>query len=729
MPMRDHVVDLRPILDLYDECSYEDAVVLARKMLTDTSDPAMKVLLKALVLHIEGYSRWDSSYDYSMARSLLKEADEVISSGMSSVDVVDQRVLRALSTLNDVLSAAVDLENALISTDAEGMNQTAQRLENTSAQGLSYLKDTENHENVLGDWLRDQLVSWKFYGAGAAAYGRAMAAYRTDRFEQVLKESEKVIEESLKYHEEDEDEDSYTELASYLAFLRKHADLKRQHPNYLVLKSNHLTWSFSFWVEHECLNKIYDLLLEDSSEFVKRMEELGIHAEAVDEDSLSDLFETVLGADRMRDLVIPMQPLKLLFRGKEITMKTTLRLYRYGIGTIYFETNEDELTVSDLRVYLSFNGPHSAEYRIQWEEKPYCYLHTVAEEIVNALDKVFQVLDPDAVVRFVSHLNWYAYTLARRGIWSRGDGEDRVLTLEDASKYPDFKGLVLGQMEARAALDDWVSRDPLDTKNLAPIRSHTTDLLITTENHGVLSFPDDPNWIVVQYQETLETAVRLRCLITTLIDIAGELLTTFVDETADLAKELNHLDLEVAEKRITATRSKLLPVIHFDTLAHMNIELIHGTLTSNYRDHAELLRQVMDDLNVGPMVQFLERRLGILSHHQTLFSDIAAGVIDRRTKEKEKRDAELDDRRTKAMEYMEVFISVLAVGEVISVVFDALRAPPLSFTIGEIYQTVTYFVAVFVMFAFIFYIRRTVRIKDEEETPADEKLNLRMERH
>ena len=119
----------------------------------------------------------------------------------------------------------------------------------------------------------------------------------------------------------------------------------------------------------------------------------------------------------------------------------------------------------------------------------------------------------------------------------------------------------------------------------------------------------------------------------------------------------------------------------------------------------------MDDLNIDRMVNYLERRLGILSHHQTLFSDIASGVIERRTKEREKKEAEMENRRTQSMEFVEIFISILAIGEVISILFDALRNLDIQF--APAIEPITYFVAMALVFLFIMYVRRTSRVIEE----------------
>jgi len=706
VPFRDFLTVIRPLLNLYDECEYEDASIIAKKELAAATDHGLSVLLEALMLHFEGYSRWESSYDYAMARNLLRQADEVIDASADSCPRLEQKGLGSVKILNGVVTSAIDLENALISADPQSMTELASRVESLADSGLQQLDGLEEREGDFVDWLRSQLRVWKHYGAGVAAYGRAMSALRTPKFREVYPESERVILASLEFLDKNGDEDSYTELSSYYAFLQRHVEMADKHPEYLVLKNNELTWLFSFWVGEKCLNTILDRLIEDSRGFIDHMSSAGIHAETVDEDSLSDLFETVLGKDRMKNLVIPLKPVTMRFRGKTVSMALSIRLYRYAVGSIYLKTEEDEMTVSDLRTYLTFNGPQSAEYSIEWEDRAYRYLPELASEIVAALQDAFKKIEQSTVVRFVPHLNWYAYALIRRGIWGRSDGGERALTLNEASEHPDFRGLLIGQMEARAALNDWVARDPLRSRNLAPIRSHTTDLLVTTENHGVLSFPDDPHWVVVQYQETIETVVRLRCLISTLIEIAGELLDSFVEETTDLAGELDSLDVDVAEKRIAETRRQLLPVIHFDTMAHMNIELIRGTFTSHFRDHAELLRAVMDAVNVNPMVEFLERRLGILSHHETLFSEIAAGVVERREKEQEKIEAEHEERRTRATELVEIFISVLAIGEILGMFFGALRGDPFLLVILPVQEFIVYLATIIVVFSMILYIRR-----------------------
>lgn len=704
MPFNKYLDVIRPILELYDNCDYEGAAILSRRELSEAEEIPLKVLLQTLLYHFEGHSRWESSYDYASARNLLKKADNVIQERMNICGELDQRGLLCFKCLNDAVEAAIDLENALIAVDANKMTDISNRLLDMATKGLELLDEMQPNDDNFPGWLLSQMRSWQMYGKGVSAYSRAMAALRTPQFEVISNASEEEILQCLVGIEEEGDEDSYSELASYLEFLRAHRDLVTTQNEYLIAKQSKLTWLFSFWGEPEQLNSIYNQLLTDGTRFVEDMKKIGITIQTIDEDSLSDLFETVLGEDKMKDLVVTLSPLSLNFRGEELDIRVGLRIYRYGIATIYLETYSDELTVSDLRVYLSFCGPHSAEYDIIWENRSYTRLSSVAEYIVSSLSKILGESSPDLHLRFVPHLNWYGYALVERGFWARSSKDDRLLSLVEVSTFPDYKGLLLGQMEARAALDDWILREPIGIRNLAPIRSHITDLLITTENHGILSFPDDPRWIILQYQETIETAVRLRCLISTFIEIAGEILDTFIEETSDLARELDSLDLDIAESRITETRRQLLPVIHFDTMAHMNIELIRGTLTSNYRDHAELMKEMMDDLNVDRMVHYLERRLGILSHHQTLFSDIATGVVERRAKEMEKKQAEMDNRRTQAMELVEIFISVLAIGEVLSILFNAIRS--LQIVIDPILESLTYFASMSLMLLIILYIRR-----------------------
>ncbi|MBN2230048.1 MAG: hypothetical protein JW779_10720 [Candidatus Thorarchaeota archaeon] len=708
MPFREFLDILHPILEIYDDCDYESAAILARKELGLTRERSLRILLQAFVYYFEGHSRWESSYDYGMARGLLRKAIDVIQESIEFCSETEKHGLMCLNSLSGVLEAAINLENALISVDPHKMVEIADNLSAIANEGLEYISKMEVAEGSLVEWFQTQLSAWQLYGNGVAAYSKAMSAVRTTEFERIFQESEIKIKKCLEGILEAEDEDSYSELASYLEFLKYHREIISKHPDYLILKGNRLTWLYSFYGEPEYLNSIYDSLTEDNDEFVDQMKTHGISIQTIDEDSLSDLFETVLGVDKMKDLVITLNPLIIDFRGIDVELQMSVRIYRYGVATIHLETDVDELTVSDLRVYLSLSGPHCAEFDIQWEGRFYTRLSTIAEEIVTSISKVFSNLDMGLSLRFVPHLNWYSYVLIQRGVWSRGNHEDSLLPLERAVRFPDYKGLLLGQMEARAALDDWIMRDPMGIRNLAPIRSHTTDLLITTENHGILFFPDDPRWIVLQYQETIETSVRLRCLISTFIEIAGEILDTFIEGTSDLARDLETMELELAEKRISETRGQLLPVIHFDTSAHMNIELIRGTLTSNYRDHAELMKNIMDDLNVDRMVNYLERRLGILSHHQTLFSDIASGVVERRTRERERREAEMENRRTKSMEFVEIFISILAIGEVISILFDALRNLEIQFSAAI--EPITYFVAMAIVFLFIMYVRRTSRV-------------------
>ena len=111
MPFQEFSDIIWPILELYDACDYESAAILSRTEASRADDPVLSILLTALDFHLQGQSRWESSYDYAMARSHLKNAEASIEKGISSCEDSELGIFKALKALNGVIEAEI-LKNA-----------------------------------------------------------------------------------------------------------------------------------------------------------------------------------------------------------------------------------------------------------------------------------------------------------------------------------------------------------------------------------------------------------------------------------------------------------------------------------------------------------------------------------------------------------------------------------------------------------------------------------------
>ena len=117
---------------------------------------------------------------------------------------------------------------------------------------------------------------------------------------------------------------------------------------------------------------------------------------------------------------------------------------------------------------------------------------------------------------------WHDYNLGWQSIVSfnkvrkvdhQANTSEQIRDMRLVASHRDYVGLVAGSREARASIDDWrfVVRPPFE--NLATIRSHDCDLMVASDNRTLLAFPDDPHYIIKQYEITAQVTANIRVIV------------------------------------------------------------------------------------------------------------------------------------------------------------------------------------------------------------------------
>jgi hypothetical protein len=242
-------------------------------------------------------------------------------------------------------------------------------------------------------------------------------------------------------------------------------------------------------------------------------------------------------------------------------------------------------------------------------------LMTIAEDALVRLadySKALAGLDDskETILHFDPDVNWQSILIATEIAQLTPEGLKTPFTVEEYQalmEHPEFKGLLLGSREARAAIDDWMFVSSVNlSKNLAPIRSHITDMLVVDNNRAFIYMPDDPDFIISQYDDTCRLIGDLRAYLMGHQVILKELIYR-IDEKLDDGEEIpDEMQKEIYQKLRQAERA---------------IDIAVESTFTRYSDHSHLFKAMLEQSSVlelqdllGKNVRRLQRYLDYLKH-------------------------------------------------------------------------------------------------------------------
>jgi hypothetical protein len=282
-----------------------------------------------------------------------------------------------------------------------------------------------------------------------------------------------------------------------------------------------------------------------------------------------------------------------------------------------------------------------------------CHDHTrlsgLAEEILGAIERAFRVTirqkmrdkhhsNQDEVLWLLrSDLGWYSYLYAKRideVTTSLQSLREEAVSFDGIQDHPDTLGLVIDQREARASFDDWrfMALSVSQKDNLAHVRSHRSDAFYTSEFQSFFYFPDDPQYLVDQYEETVKLNLRLNVGLRFYNLMAEKLTFQIRQHEAIDGRKINWLKRAwywVRNIRIELLKRDLERVKRLRAEANELRNLVLKAGISRYQDHGQLMKRILEETNIEAAAVITDRHLAQL---EELGREIIEQLRDSRTR-------------------------------------------------------------------------------------------------
>jgi len=309
------------------------------------------------------------------------------------------------------------------------------------------------------------------------------------------------------------------------------------------------------------------------------------------------------------------------------------------------------------------------------EHFTFTFLRDVAERIFQRFEVYLEKLDPvqrspddDRKGKYIWHdpnLGWQSivsFNKVRKCMRGAQDSDSEPIMDMNGPEvvaHRDYVGLVAGSREARASLDDWrfTVRPAFD--NLATIRSHGSDLMVVSDNRTLLAFPDDPHYIIKQYEITAQVTANIRAILLGFNILMQEQLRE--SETLELTQqEVNdQLHRKIVQER------KELELLGART--ENVLDIIRSYTISKYADHSELLRAMVKNMHLLDAQNALQHNWDYLNHLRTYLAGSIQEhlaeqehAIDKRLEEQEKERAKAQQRQQGTFNLLVVILSLIS---------------------------------------------------------------------
>lgn len=300
----------------------------------------------------------------------------------------------------------------------------------------------------------------------------------------------------------------------------------------------------------------------------------------------------------------------------------------------------------------------------------------IAEEIFDHLKRYFLPANAsgeaqDTSTFFDSSTGWQTIVLCDNLVEIAHPGKQvEPVSMWDYRRltgHKEFKGLVIQNREARSAIDDWLFVATPDYQNLAKIRSHEHDVMCMGENRAFLYLPDDPQFLTMQYVETVRLIDNIRNILFWFNHRAKEQINDLErfltekqldgkktsikqsqkDHEASLAAQepiknllkekdsedkkglkAKKFDGKISDKQLKKDHEEILSYHNqieiFRTQADKILDLLRACTVSRYQDHGDLLNAMIRESRLNATRDSLEHNISTLEHFHAYLS----GLID-----------------------------------------------------------------------------------------------------
>ncbi len=418
------------------------------------------------------------------------------------------------------------------------------------------------------------------------------------------------------------------------------------------------------------------------------IQNIQVSCDVVEEDPSDLMAESykIEGDKSMSWLTLRLENVEITLHNKMYEAEFELHYYKYGVCNLCLNLvlpDNEDYSPSKLMLLRSLIGPHMGQTKIKWQDNEYLYIAkedggdgkednepsvTLFRDISNRLKIIFESLankikeldekqqctvkensfgildkikkwelsaaniesdkkEETFLWEYNPEMNWFSYIYIRSAVLKNAYGEEKtVMDSIILQKAPEFKALLLDSREARATIDDWIGSEEPTIKNLALIRSHKNDLLVVGENHATVYFPEDPEFVIFQYNESLEMLSNLRTITNTYNFIMNKMLRESKEVTTNIIKMLKLDDKAGRKEVLTMIRKHMLETTCLKIQTEYMCNQIMTSTISQYRDHARLMSEMIDNTTIPQTLDSIRTKIGMISETEESLDNIVSSI-------------------------------------------------------------------------------------------------------
>ncbi len=698
--------DLSAAIALMADSEVEVLQALTSRLIPDAS-PEERPLLIWLNLMARADQIWDISYDYVRVRGMIWMALDALS------QAPDTPLRAALLPYTRGYLHYTAAENAFVSSDPARMAHHSRSAAVLVAEALAVLPE-DSPLHVL-------LTARLHYFHGMQAFNEQLGRVLDGNWtETEVAESIARIESHMTAMRPD-DPELFTELRAHRIFLEHHARLAAsQAPEDAPVRADAtVALGVNTYVDDDLMKQV---TADAEAGVVDVREWLGLSTEAeFVPEVLQDVFETALGAENMRALMLTLEPLSLHYRDRIYAVIPTIRLVNLGLLSLEYAielTDADEL---ELQAIVDLIAPHAPEAIIlpqPAEDLPDILHPFLAVDALSpgalrdaCLARIRAtvetlVVDPDINTDIDPLLAELDEVLADCALPEVALSRQTIRYLRDLSSTLITR--FLAGMHERYGLDvykacydverDWTSMVTFDELRIDGVAADWPELERQRRMHWMLapsreSKASHADWVGTEFAiDPTDNLASIRSHRADFLFIRGSQasmyfpddpyylidyeyagtlrlmlwMRTLVGAFTELSVRYNKrshylrsafLKLSAHPRLRDVLRSEVQVAEHFKLKADEKLSLLQECLMSRYDDHARLLRAVVVKMDLERSRGVLAVRLDKVIATQDFLDRQTRAVVDRAREDRQIKREELQDRQRR---FVQIFSTTAA---------------------------------------------------------------------
>ncbi len=345
--------------------------------------PAQPSLVRTLIVYFgrfaQGYALWQGCYDYPKVREYFYGAYlQALREGSLSPQLKGM-----LEQMTEAMIAYTHCENALIANDPDGLFVAATRASAYGKAALEWLTQSSLDallRSPIEIYLHMNMALFRGLELCAEMY---LAPLRN---KEIAPDHLNEVARILKFLEGTSRELA-SELKAHFSFAQRLARTYAQRNTDLRVEEGTLLWRVTGYLGEDLTSQLFARLKSDNTpgdmpfEGIRKAirKQTGLPIRAVRLANLQDIFETVLGAEYLEQVIFELSTENdaLTFSihdGEKVLTYTVetfqVRLARFGAMSVEFGIFIQDASVSHIRVLESLIAPQAGQFDFIWRDAP-----------------------------------------------------------------------------------------------------------------------------------------------------------------------------------------------------------------------------------------------------------------------------------------------------------------------------------------------------------------------